>query len=115
MEAPKKLIIAQLAVVVAIFALFTIAFFTTKAYILTYILVPLIIINVALLYVNKTKGLIALNLPLFFLALLLRVFIIEYIASIFGMIVSGIHGITTWLQYTREGEMKKAEAKGKKK
>lgn len=115
MEPSKKLTIAQLGVVGAIFVLFTIAFFTTKAYILTYILVPLIVINVALLYVNRTRGLIVLNIPLFFLALLLRVFIIEYIASIFGMILSGIHGLTTWMQYSRGEETKKAEAKPKKK
>lgn len=114
MEQTKTLIKAQLGVAGLIFVLFTIAFFITKAYILTYILIPLIAINIALLYINKTKG-IPFNISLFFLALLLRVFIVEYIAAILGMVISGIHGLTMWLQYTRGGEAKKAEAKPKKK
>ena len=90
----KELTIAQLVIAASIFVIFTLSVFYLPKFIephhLPYILIPLIIASTALIIVNKTKGLVV-NSFLLGCSLLLYVFLIEYIASIVGMVLSFFH------------------------
>ena len=110
----KKMLLVQVIIVCLIFLLFVAGFFFTIN-ILPYFLIPLVIFNIVLLFVNKTKGLIT-NINLLILSFLLFIFIIEYIATIAGMILSLLHTLRIVLHYFKgEEPLKKQTAKTSKK
>lgn len=90
--------LTQLVIAGLIFLLFLFAVFFTEAYNVRYLLILLIIANIVFLFVNKTKGLFV-NILMFLITLSLGYVIIEYIASIFGFILSAYHGLRMLWQF----------------
>ncbi|MFH0752039.1 MAG: hypothetical protein V1914_00395 [archaeon] len=99
----KKLLQIQLGIIGAIFLSFLILVFITASSFIRYLIILLVIANIVLLFINKTKGLIP-SISLLAITFLLGTFLIEYIASILGMIISGTYLLRMGLRY-RQGEM----------
>lgn len=97
----KQLLLVQVIITALIFLIFTTGVLITAAYVLPYLLFPLIIANIVFIFINKTKGLF-INISLLLLTSLLFVFLVEYFASIMGMILSFIHALKITLKYFRE-------------
>jgi len=104
----------QMVTAVAIFVLFGLGIFFSISSFLPIVLIPLIIINVFLLYANNAKGLMV-NIFMFGLSLLLFVFIIEFFASILGAMAGLYHVIRTYFWYIKTEEVKKVNEKKSKK
>lgn len=111
--AEKKMLLVQVIVVCLIFLLFVVGFFFTIK-MLPYILIPLIIFNIVLLFINRTRGLIT-NINLLILSFLLFIVIIEYIATIAGMVLSLFHALRVLLHYVKGGEQPAKKQKAPKK
>ena len=99
-------------IVVLIFLLFALRIFVSTPFILNsipYLLILLIIANIAFLFINKTKGLFV-NILLLGLSLLLFVFLVEYLASIAGAVLGFFHALKIFFRY-RKGRDKPKEEK----
>ena len=88
----KNLIMIQVIITAVIFLLFFFSVFFVEAYMVRYLLMLLVIANMVLLFVNHTKGLIV-NFFMLVMTFLMYIFIIEYIASIVGLLLSFYHGL----------------------
>ncbi|MBD3312016.1 hypothetical protein GF352_00995 [archaeon] len=85
-----KRLLAQLVVVVGIVVLLSLAAFVISADDVVFFLIPLIIANLVLVFLNKTKGL-AVNIALLALTPLMFMFLLEYLASLIGFVLGIIH------------------------
>jgi len=74
--------------------------FFVEAYLFHYVLIIFIVANIILLFINQTKGLFA-NIFMLICALLLRVFLIEYIAAILGLIISIYHALRILIPFIK--------------
>lgn len=99
--------LAQLVVTVLIFLSFTIGVFFVESYVSAYLLVPLIITNIILIIINKTKGVLT-NLILLIIVPFLFIFIIGYIASIIGAVISFFYALGAIVNYIRQQDAKKS-------
>ena len=99
-------LLAQLIVSVCVSLLLGLAAFVMSASNLVYFLIPLIIVNIVLIVVNKTKGLV-INIALLALTPLMFVFLVEYLASIVGFILSLIYLLRFYLSSFRTKKRKK--------
>ena len=110
----KKLLLVQVIVAGLIFLSFAAGVFLVETYVLPYFLIPLIIGNIALKFVNKTKGLFA-NIVMLLLTFLLFIIVIGYIACIAGMILGFYHVLRLLLRFLKgkKEEEEKPENKDK--
>ncbi len=118
MEKSKTTLLTQLISRGIIFLLFFLSLFVALPSFVIYLLLLFIIVNVVFGFINKKRNIFP-NLVLFGLALLLLVFLIEYIATILGTIISFLHLLFFFLYYLKGGEetekKKKPEKEEKKK
>jgi|GEM_PF-3516688 len=110
----KKIDTLQIQAVIAalIFALFFLGVFFSLPF-LPYFLIPLIIVNIVFIFINRTGGFF-LNILLIGFSFLLFVIFIEYIACIIGAFFSFIHALRIALKY-RKGKKQKEIKKDEKK
>lgn len=80
----KSYFIAQVVVAVAIFVLFVLGILVFSTYDVIVLLIPLVIVNLVLGIINRTKGL-RINIVLLSLIPLLPLFLVEYLASLAGV------------------------------
>lgn len=85
-----KRLLAQLGVIIGIVVLLSLAAFVVSSDDVVFFLIPLIIANIVLLFVNKTKGL-TVNIALLALTPLMFMFLLEYLASLIGFVLGVIH------------------------
>ncbi|MBT5023096.1 hypothetical protein HOK51_08100 [Candidatus Woesearchaeota archaeon] len=95
-----NLLLAQSILVLLIFLMFFSSVFFVEAYLFHYVLIIFIVANIILLFINQTKGLFA-NIFMLICALLLRVFLIEYIAAILGLIISIYHALRILIPFIK--------------
>ncbi len=110
MQKSKTTLLIQLIIRGIIFVLFFLSLFVALPSFIVYLLLLFIIANVVIGFINKKRNIFP-NIVLFGLALLLLVFLIEYIATILGTIVSFLHLLFFFLYYLKGGEEKKEEKK----
>jgi hypothetical protein len=105
MKMPNKeqLVTIQLIVAGVILALFLTSVFLIEGYYLVYLLIPLLIANIILIYLSKTKGLV-LNALMLFLSPSLFFFLIEFLASIIGALISLVHFIKNLIAYLKRSK-----------
>jgi|TARA_Y100000310_G_C20675815_1_gene812967 hypothetical protein len=86
----KQTLTAQLVIRGVIFGLFFLGLIIAVPSFLIYILILAIIANLILGFTNGRKSILT-NVSMFIIALLLFVFLIEYVATLIGLIISFIH------------------------
>ena len=116
MEKTPQTILTQLILRGIIFVLFFLSLFVALPPFVIYLLLLFVIANVVFGFINKKRNIIP-NIALFILALFLLVFLIEYIATILGTIISFLHLLFFFLYYLKGGKEKveKVEKEEKKK
>lgn len=117
MEKKPNFFLAQAIIAALIFVFFLLRLFISVPSVLNflpYILILLIITNIVFLFINKTNGFFV-NIALLVLALLLFIFLIEYFASIAGMVLSFFHALKIFLKYLKKGNAEKIKEKPNKK
>ncbi len=105
MQKSKTTLLTQLILRGIIFVLFFLSLFVAMHSFIVYLLLLFIIANVVFGFINKKRNIFP-NIVLFGLALLLLVFLVEYIATILGTIVSFLHLLFFFLYYLKGGEEK---------
>jgi hypothetical protein len=85
----KLLMQIQLAIIGVVLLLFLFGFFV-EPYYFPYVLVPLLLINIVFLFVNKTKGLFV-NLLMLGCSFLLFLILVDIIASLLGLLLAIFH------------------------
>jgi len=101
MKRKQVLLLTQVIIIGVVFILFGLNIFVSLSKVLPYLLIPLIAANMFFLFLNETKGLFA-NVVLLVLTFLLFLFLIEYIATILGAVVSLYHGLRTGMVYVKK-------------
>jgi len=114
MQKSKTTLLAQLILRGMIFVLFFLSLFVALPSFFIYLLLLFLVVNIVLGFINKKRNILS-NIVLFGLTLLLLVFLIEYIATILGTIISFLHLLFFFLYYLKGGEEKEKEEKEKKK
>lgn len=113
MQKSKKTLLTQLILRGIIFVLFFLSLFVALPSFVIYLLLLIVIANVVFGFINKKRNIFP-NIALFILTLLLLVFLIEYIATILGTIVSFLHLLFFFLYYLKGGEEKEKKKKVEK-
>ena len=113
-EKSKKTLLIQLIIRGIIFVLFFLSIFVALPSFVIYLLLLFVVVNIVFGFINKKINIFP-NIVLFGLTLLLLVFLIEYIATILGTIISFLHLLFFFLYYLKGGEEKEKEEKEKKK
>jgi len=113
MQKTKTTLLTQLILRGIIFILFFLSLFVAMPSFIVYLLLLFIIANVVFGFINKKINIFP-NIVLFGLALLLLVFLIEYIATIVGTLVSFLHLLFFFLYYLKGGEEKEKKKKVEK-
>ena len=100
LESNKQTMIAQLGVRTGIFLLFFLGIFIGLPSFLLYLFLPLIVANLVLGFINEKRS-IFVNIIFLLYYLLLFVFVLEYLITILGAIISFIHLLLFGLDYIK--------------
>lgn len=109
LEKPKSLT-SQLILIFLIFLIFAVSFFAELPLFFWYLHIALIVVNLVLGFVNNKKSLFF-NLSLLILALVSYVFLIGFLAIVFGIIISFVYLVLFGIKFFKEEE---TETKKKK-
>lgn len=97
---PKKLFQIQLAIIAVVGLLFLLGLFI-EPYFFPYLMIPLLLVNIVFLFVNKTKGLFV-NLLMIGCAFLLLLIFIDIIATFIGLLLSIYHFLRIGYVYNKK-------------
>lgn len=115
MEKTKQTMFAQFCIRGAIFLLFFLGIFVKLFSFLLYLLIPIIIANVVLGFINQNKGII-MNILLLIIAIpvVWQIFLIDYLMIILGSFLSFLHLLLFGIrfrEYSKKGEEEKKKIK----
>jgi len=108
----KDTMFVQLVIRIAIFLLFFIGIFAAWGFV-KYLLMLLIIANLVYGFINKKRS-IFMNLVLLSLTFWLFIFIIEYLATVIGSVLSLLHVLLFVFRYNKGGKIEKKTEEKKK-